>query len=221
VVQQLLTESILMAGVVDVLGMGLSWAAIRALSTWGADQLPPGIPISIDLRVLLFTLGLSLLTGIIFGTLPALQLSRIDLQATLRDEGRSSSAGPGRARMKNLLVVGQVALSLLLLIGAGLLLRSFAQLLRVDPGFDAHNVLAMNVSLPTVKYAKPEQQIAFFDEMLRRFCPKASPTCLCRNARSLTSRPLARNGSRPCAFPCAVAASLPPPIMRNRPKSSS
>lgn len=168
VVQQLLTESMLMAGVAGVLGMGLSWAAIRALSTWGAGQLPPGVPISIDLRVLLFTLGLSLLTGIIFGTLPALQLSRIDLQATLRDEGRSSSAGPGRARMKNLLVVGQVALSLLLLIGAGLLLRSFAQLLRVDPGFDAHNVLAMNVSLPTVKYAKPEQQIAFFDEMLRR-----------------------------------------------------
>jgi putative ABC transport system permease protein len=70
--------------------------------------------------------------------------------------------------MKSLLVVGQVALSLLLLIGAGLLMRSFARLLRVDPGFDAHNVLTMNVSLPTVKYAKPEQQVAFFDEVLRR-----------------------------------------------------
>jgi putative ABC transport system permease protein len=70
--------------------------------------------------------------------------------------------------MRSLLVVGQVALSLLLLIGAGLLLRSFARLLRVDPGFDAHNVLTMNVSLPTVKYAKAEQQVAFFDEVLRR-----------------------------------------------------
>jgi putative ABC transport system permease protein len=110
----------------------------------------------------------SMLTGIIFGTFPALQLSRVDLNTTLREEGRGSSAGHTRARMKSLLVVGQVALCLLLLLAAGLLLRSFVQLLRIDPGFDAHNVLTMNISLPTVKYAKPEQQIAFFDEVLRR-----------------------------------------------------
>jgi putative ABC transport system permease protein len=167
-VQQLLTESMLVAGVAGVLGIGLSWLATRALMQWGGEQLPQGIPIGIDLRVLLFTAGISLLTGIVFGTLPAIQLSRTDLQSTLRDEGRGSSAGPGRGRMKSLLVVAQVALSLLLLIGAGLLLRSFGKLLKVDPGFDAHGVLAMNVSLPTVKYAKPEQQIAFFDEVLRR-----------------------------------------------------
>ena len=87
---------------------------------------------------------------------------------SLRDEGRGTSAGQARAQMKSLLVVGQVALSLLLLIGAGLLLRSFGRLLGVDPGFDAHNVLTMNVSLPTVKYSKPAQQIAFFDEVLHR-----------------------------------------------------
>ncbi len=168
VVQQLLTESILVAGIAGVLGIGLSWLATRALVRWGAGELPQGIPVGIDLRVLLFTVGISLLTGIVFGTLPALQLSRTDLQSTLRDEGRGSSAGHGRVRMKSLLVVGQVALSLLLLIGAGLLLRSFGKLLQVDPGFEANNVLAMNVSLPTVKYAKPEQQIAFFDELLRR-----------------------------------------------------
>lgn len=168
VVQQLLTESMLVAGVAGVLGIGLSWLATRALVRWGEGQLPQGIPIGIDLRVLLFTVGISLMTGIVFGTLPAIQLSRINLQATLRDEGRGSSAGPGRGRTKSLLVVGQVALSLLLLIGAGLLLRSFGKLLQVDPGFDAHNLLAMNISLPTVKYAKPEQQIAFFDEVLRR-----------------------------------------------------
>lgn len=165
-VQQLLTESMLVAAAAGVLGIGLSWVATRALIAWGAGQLPEGIPIKVDMRVLLFTLVLSVLTGVMFGILPALRLSRVDLQATLRDEGRGSSSGPGRAQMRNLLVVGQVALSLLLLIGAGLLLRSFAQLLRVDPGFDAHGVLAMNVSLPTVKYAKPEQQIAFFDELL-------------------------------------------------------
>ena len=168
VVQQLLTESMLLAAVAGVLGIGLSWLAARALVRWGGGQLPRGIPVGIDLRVLLFTLGISLLTGILFGMLPALQLSRTDLQSTLRDEGRGASAGHGRVRMKSLLVVGQVALSLLLLIAAGLLLRSFKKLLQVDPGFDSRNLLVMNISLPTVKYARPEQQIGFFDELLRR-----------------------------------------------------
>jgi putative ABC transport system permease protein len=167
-VQQLLTESILLALMAGVLGIALSGAATRALLRWGTSQLPPGIPIGLDSHVLLFALLVSLLTGIIFGTFPALQLSRVDLNTTLRQEGRGSSGGHQRVRMKSLLVVGQVALCLLLLLAAGLLLRSFVELLRVDPGFDAHNVLTMNISLPTVKYAKPEQQIAFFDEVLRR-----------------------------------------------------
>jgi putative ABC transport system permease protein len=168
VVRQLLTESMMMALAAGVLGAALSWVGTRALVRWAASQLPQGIPIEIDMRVLLFTVATSLLAGIFFGTFPALQLSRLDLDTTLRDEGRGTSAGQARAQMKNLLVVGQVALSLLLLIGAGLLLRSFGRLLGIDPGFDAHNVLTMNVSLSTVKYAKPEQEIAFFDEMLRR-----------------------------------------------------
>ena len=168
IVRQLLTESMLLALSAGILGAGLSWVGTRALVTWGAGQLPQGIPIEMDLRALLFTMSSTLLAGIFFGTFPALQLSRTDVDTSLRDEGRGSSAGHTRTRMKSLLVVGQVALSLLLLIGAGLLLRSFERLLRIDPGFDPHNILTMNVSLPTVKYAKPEQQIAFFDEMLRR-----------------------------------------------------
>jgi putative ABC transport system permease protein len=168
IVRQLLTESVLLSLVAGVLGVGLGWAATRALTHMSASQLPQGVPITMDLRVLVFAVGVSLLTGIAFGVFPALQLSRTDLNTTLREEGSSTSAGRERARMRSLLVVGQVALSLLLLIGAGLLLRSLARLLRVDPGFDAHNVLTMNVSLPTVKYAKPEQQIAFFDDVLRR-----------------------------------------------------
>jgi len=168
IVRQLLTESVLLSLVAGLLGVGLGWAGTQALTRLAASQLPQGVPITMDLRVLLFAVGVSLLTGIAFGVFPALQLSRTDLNTTLREEGASTSAGRERARMRSLLVVGQVALSLLLLIGAGLLLRSFARLLRVDPGFDAHNVLTMNVSLPTVKYAKPEQQIAFFDDVLRR-----------------------------------------------------
>jgi putative ABC transport system permease protein len=167
-IQQLLTESMLLALLAGTVGTGLSWAATRALVAWGADQLPFGIPIGLDLRVLLFMLVISIFAGLIFGTIPALQLARVNPNTTLRDEGRGISVGHNRAQIKNLLVVGQVALSLLLFIGAGLLLRSFVRLLHTDPGFDPENVITMDVSLPTVKYAKPEQQIAFFDEVLRR-----------------------------------------------------
>jgi|SRR5579862_7319563 len=167
-VRQLLTESMLLAVIAGILGVALSWAATRALLAWGANQLPLEMPIGIDFRVLMFALFISLLTGIIFGTIPALQLSAVAVDSALREEGRSASAGHARTRMKSLLVIGQVALSVLLLIGAGLLVRSFGRLLRTDPGLDAHNVLTMNVSLPTIKYAKPEQQIAFFDDVLRR-----------------------------------------------------
>ena len=167
VIRQLLTESLLMALIAGLLGIGLGWAATRALVRWGATQLPQGIPIGIDLRVLLFSLAISLLTGIIFGAAPAWLLSWVDPNSALRAEGRGTSGGRARARIGSLLVVGQVAISLLLLVAAGLLLQSFTRLLRVDPGFDAGNVLAMNVTLPSVKYAKPQQQIAFFDALLQ------------------------------------------------------
>ncbi len=168
VVRQLLAESILLALVAGALGVLLGWAADRALTTWGVGELPQGISVELDGRVLLFTLGIALLTGIVTGVFPAVQMARTDLNSTLRDEGRGVSGGRAKGRLKSLLVVGQVALSILLLIGAGLLLRSFERLLRVDPGFEVSNGLTMNVSLPTQKYAKPEQQITFFDEVLRR-----------------------------------------------------
>jgi putative ABC transport system permease protein len=168
VIRQLLSESLLLALVAGAIGIGLGAVADRALTTWGAGQLPQGVPVNVDARVLLFTVAVSLLTGVVTGVLPALQLLRADLNSALRDEGRGTAGSRSRGRMRSLLVVGQVALSLLLLIGAGLLLRSFERLLRVDPGFAASNVLTMNISLLTEKYSKPEQQIAFFDEVLRR-----------------------------------------------------
>jgi putative ABC transport system permease protein len=168
IVRQLLTESVLQAFMAGILGVGLGWAATLDLVWWGGNRPTQGIPIVMDVRVLLFTIALSLLTGIAFGIFPALQLSRADLNSALREEARGASVGHARMRLTSLLVVGQVALSLLLLIVAGLLLRSFSRLLRVDPGFDGRNVLVMNVSLPTAKYAKGGDQIAFFDELLRR-----------------------------------------------------
>jgi putative ABC transport system permease protein len=164
----MLTESLLMALVAGVLGIALGWGAVRALAAWGSAQIPQGMPVTMDLRVLFFTLAISLAAGLLFGMFPALQLARINVNATLREEGRGASAGHARVRMKDALVVGQVALSLLLLIAAGLLVRSFVRLLSTDPGFDANNLLTMHVSLSSQRYAKPQQQIAFFDDLLRR-----------------------------------------------------
>jgi putative ABC transport system permease protein len=119
-------------------------------------------------RVLLFTLAISVIAGLVFGIFPAAQLARVDLNATLRAEGGSASPGRSGTMTRSVLVVSQVALSLVLLIAAGLLLRSFDQLIHVDPGFDAQNLLTMNLSLSTTKYAKPDQQVAFFDDVLQR-----------------------------------------------------
>ena len=168
VIRQMLTESMMLALAAGVLGIAPGFAADRALTAWGSTQLPDGVPVTLDARVLLFAVAISLITGVLTGIFPALQIARIDLNTTLRDEGRGLSGSRSRARLRSLLVIGQVALSLLLLIGAGLLVRSFDRLLHVDPGFDAHNVLTMGISLPTEKYSKPDQQTAFFDETLRR-----------------------------------------------------
>ena len=168
IVRQLLTESVMMALIAGALGIGIALAATRALATWGASQIPQGFSVELDWRVLMFTVVISLAAGIAFGIFPALQLAHLDLNAVLRDEGRGASMGRSRARIKSLLVAGQVALSLVLLIAAGLLLRSFSRLLHVDPGFEAQNLLTMNVSLSTTKYAKPDQQIAFFDNLIEK-----------------------------------------------------
>jgi putative ABC transport system permease protein len=167
-IRQLLTESVLLAFLGGLLGLGLSWAATKYFATLGNNNLPQGMPITMDARVLLFMLTISVLTGILFGIFPALQLSGTNVNQTLRDEGRGSTGGHRRVQLRGLLVVGQVALSMLLLIGAGLLVRSFSRLLNVEPGFDPQNVLSMNVSLPTVKYADAQKQVAFFDDLTRR-----------------------------------------------------
>jgi putative ABC transport system permease protein len=167
-IAQLLTESVLLAFLGGLLGLGLSWAATRYFTTLADNALPRGIPITMDARVLLFMVAISLLTGILFGIFPALHLSKTNVNQTLRDEGRGSTGGHSSMQLRGLLVVTQVTLSLVLLIAAGLLIRSFSRLLHVDPGFDPQNVLTMNVSLPTVKYSDAQKQVAFFDDLLRR-----------------------------------------------------
>lgn len=168
IIGQLLTESVLLSLIGGACGLGLAWIATRMLVTSSAHTLLPEIPISLDWRVLAFTAVTSIVTGLIFGVFPALQLSQTEVNSTLRDGGRGFAGSHSRTQMKGALVIAQVALSMILLTGAGLLVRSFVHLLDVSPGFDPDNVLTMNISLPTVKYGDAQKQTAFFDELLRR-----------------------------------------------------
>ena len=162
VLRQMLTESILLSAIGGIAGLVLSiWLTDVLLS-----MLPEGAPrleqIGIDYRVLTFAFGVSALTGILFGIVPALQASKLDVTSALKEGGRSFE-GHRRTSARSLLLIGEVALSLMLLVGAGLLIKSFLRLQEVKPGFNAHNVLIANLALPYPKY-----QYRQFEEFFRR-----------------------------------------------------
>jgi putative ABC transport system permease protein len=168
VVRQLLTESILLSLLGGALGL--------LLALWGVDLLlavsPGDIPrlndAGIDSHVLVFSFAISLLTGLIFGLVPALQASKLDLTDTLKEGGRGLSGSLQRNRVRSLLVVSELALALVLLVGAGLMIKSFVRLQRVDPGFRPEHVLVARIPLPTPKYEEPSRQIAFFQQVMER-----------------------------------------------------
>jgi len=166
-VRQLLAEALLLGAAGGALGTLVAAWGVRVLAGAGPATLPRLDEITVDGRVLAFTLVLSLLTALLFGLAPALQLSRADLQTSLRDSGRSSP-GVARRRLRELLVASQVALALVLLIGSGLLIRSFAQVARVDPGFRTEQLLTMSVALPATTYLDAPRAWAFVDEVLER-----------------------------------------------------
>ncbi|MBI1760543.1 MAG: ABC transporter permease [Acidobacteria bacterium] len=166
--RQLLTESLLLALVSGVIGLLIGVWGMEALATSSAVNLPGLFEIKLDRAVFGFTLGAALLTGLVFGLLPAWRVSRPDLNEALKEGGRTAGAQPSRNRLRGLLVVAQVALSLVLLVGAGLMVRSFANLLGVDPGFDAHNVLTLEYRVPRNKYPEPQQQWRFHEQVVAR-----------------------------------------------------
>jgi putative ABC transport system permease protein len=164
-VRQLLTESLVLAVLGGALGLLLAFWGIDLLRSLKPDGLPRLDAIRLDPGVLLFTAGVAGLTGLLFGTLPALLGSRPRISETLKEGGRALAPASGR-RLRGVLVSAQVALSLVLLIGAGLQVRSLVRLLGVDPGFDPAGVLSVKVALPEEKYPDAPKQVAYFDRAL-------------------------------------------------------
>jgi putative ABC transport system permease protein len=164
--QQLLTESVLVAVGGGALGALLAWWGVRAFVASNPSTVPRIDLVGVDLRVLAFTLVVSILTGIAFGLAPALRASSLDLLTSLKDAARGSG-GAGR-RMRSVLVVSEVALALVLLTGAGLAIRSFAALTAIDLGFDPAHVVTMRMALPNTRYPELSKWIAFHRELAAR-----------------------------------------------------
>ncbi|HEX6624898.1 MAG TPA: ABC transporter permease, partial [Pyrinomonadaceae bacterium] len=169
IVRQLLTESLLLSLLAGAAGILLAWWGVDALVALGPADLPRLDGVRLDASVFGFALLLSALTGLVFGLVPALKASRPELEETLREGGgRGSTAGRNRQRLRGLLIVSETALALVLLVCAGLLVKSFVHLLRVDPGFDPENVLTLGVSLPYAKYEEAAPRDAFVSQSLER-----------------------------------------------------
>ena len=169
VIRQLLTESLLLSIFGGIAGLLIAVWGVELLTRWTPSNVPRISDVGVDGRVLLFTFLVSLGTGLLFGLLPALQSSRTDLNETLKEGGRTGAgSGARRQRIRNALIVSEVALALILLVGAGLLLKSFNRLLSVDPGFDPNNVLTMNVSLPQRGYQEPPKRVNFYRDTVQR-----------------------------------------------------
>jgi len=166
VVRQLLTESVLLALLGGGVGLLLAFWGMESLLALAPEDLPRIKDVALDARVLGFTLVVTLMTGVIFGLAPALQASSPNLNETLKEAGRGTTAG--RHRVRNSLVIVEVALALMLLICSGLMIRSFIRLQRVNPGFNPNNALVVNIALPGRKYPNSDHHLAFFSQLVER-----------------------------------------------------
>ena len=202
--RQLLTETLLLSLLGVVAGLLVAGFAVAALQGLGPENVPRLHEIRIDGRVLGFTLALGLLTGIVFGLAPAWRASRVDVNETLRRGGRSGASREHR-RLRDVLVVVQIALAMLLLVGAGLLIRSFMQLQDADPGFDPEHVLAVQLQLGD-DYAEPWQKVVFFHQLMQRL--EAAPGITAAGATAIN--PFSGGGFYNDVTPVELAATTAP-----------
>jgi putative ABC transport system permease protein len=166
-IRQFLTESTLLFILGGGLGLLVSKWGVDLLMSWAAAFMPRAGEVKLDARVVAFTLLLSFLTGVIFGLVPAIQSSRTDVQSALK-EGGNAGQSPRGSWIRSALVVAEIAAALVLLVGAGLLIKSFTQLLNTDTGLKAENVVTMGISLPTSRYNTPQARTAFYRQVLER-----------------------------------------------------
>jgi putative ABC transport system permease protein len=167
-VRQLFTESVVLAAAGAVLGLGLASVALRVLISVDPTSLPPVAPVRLDLTVIALTLVLGVGTTLLFGLAPALRTLQVDLFESLRDGGHQATVGPRRQRLRGALVAAEVALAVVLVIGAGLMIRTLAALGDLDLGFNPDRVLTMRVTIPASKYRTNENVVHFFDELQKR-----------------------------------------------------
>jgi putative ABC transport system permease protein len=167
-VRQLLTEALLLSLMGGGLGLLLGVWGMDALAANSAINLPSLVEVKLDRVVFAFTFGAALLTSLVFGLLPALRFSRLDLNDALKDGSRTAGAGLGSQQLRGALVVTQMALALVLMVGVGLMTRSFLNLRGVEPGFDGRNVLTLEYRIPRNKYPEPEQQWRFHEQVVAR-----------------------------------------------------
>ena len=168
ITRQLLTESVMLSLVGGALGVLVAWWGTQALVALSPPALIDLKSVTVSLPVLAFTFGLSFLTGIVFGLVPALEATRFDLHDSLKEGGKNIGGSTSGHRLRSVFVVAQVALALVLLVGAGLLLKSFRHLQSVDTGFDANNLLAMRLNLLPRKYESDQQTLDFFKQAVER-----------------------------------------------------
>jgi putative ABC transport system permease protein len=168
VLRQILVESVLLALLGGAVGLVYARFGVRLIMAFLADQVPHSADVSLNLTVLLFTLLVSVLTGILAGVLPGIRLSRPNVNQALKQGLGRTASDSGGHRTRTTLVIAEVALSLVLLFGAGLMIRSFQQLQRVNPGFDSQNVMTMTLAVARSKFPSPPQHIAFYQQVLER-----------------------------------------------------
>jgi putative ABC transport system permease protein len=167
-IQQFLTEGLLLSVIGGALGIALAWWTMSMLGKIAFPFLPRSQEVQIDSRVLLFTLVVSILTSIVFGLIPSLQVGKTDVQATLKEGGNTISAGLGGGWLRHTLVVVEVAAAVVLLIGAGLMIRSILRIREVEPGLKPQNLLTAKLSLPRERYTDAESAIRFYQQVLQR-----------------------------------------------------
>ena len=190
-IRQHLTESLVLAVIGGALGLLIAFWMVDLLVSFAPKGTPRLDEIAIDRSVLAFTFGIAVITGLAFGLAPALLSSRTNFNSALKEGGRDTSATSRGARLRGALVVSEVALALMLLVGAGLLIKSFVNLQRVDPGFNPKSALRVDVTLPRTRYPERNQSATFYKQLLERVAGLPGV----QSAGAVSSLPLSGGGT--------------------------